>query len=59
MGFLPDGYKEPVNSKYMNFELGSNVFRVLGSAKIGYEYWIESTIDGVTKPRPVRSEFED
>lgn len=38
--FLPDGYEVPVSSgNYMKFEKGDNLFRVLSSAVVGYEYW--------------------
>lgn len=38
-GFLPEGYKVPVNSNYMKFQEGENTFRVLSPAVVGYEYW--------------------
>lgn len=56
--FLPEGYKEPVESNYMKFELGENPFRILGSAVIGWEYWTEETVDGVTKNKPKRVKEE-
>lgn len=48
-GFLPDGYKVPVNSNYMKFQEGENTFRVLSPAVVGYEYWN-------TKDEAVRSQ---
>jgi hypothetical protein len=47
-GFLPEGYKVPVNSNYMKFAEGENTFRVLSPAVVGYEYWN-------SKNEPVRS----
>lgn len=47
MGFLPEDYKEPVMSNYMDFVEGENTFRVLGSAVTGWEYW-------TNEDRPVR-----
>lgn len=52
--FLPDNYREPVQSNYMSFEDGDNTFRVLDSAKVGWEYWTELMIEGEKKTRPVR-----
>lgn len=38
--FLPKDYTVPVSGgNYMKFEKGDNVFRVLSSAVVGYEYW--------------------
>ncbi len=40
MTFLPDQYQVPKSSSgYMKFEKGTNRFRILSSAIIGYEYW--------------------
>ena len=47
MSFLPEEYKVPVSSNYMKFVEGANVFRILSSAVIGYEYWN-------TQDKPVR-----
>jgi len=41
--FLVDGYKEPTKSNYMKFLPGSNRFRILGTAKVGWEYWTKGT----------------
>ena len=47
--FLPDGYEAPVmGGGYMKLVDGDNVFRVLSSAIVGYEYW-------TTENKPVRS----
>ena len=38
--FLPKDYEVPVQSgNYFKLEKGDNVFRVLSSAIVGYEYW--------------------
>ena len=38
--FLPLGYELPVTGgNYMKLEKGDNLFRVLSSAIVGYEYW--------------------
>jgi len=50
--FLPEGYVTPeVPSNYMEFEEGENRFRVLSSAIVGYEWWVEK---GESGRRPVR-----
>src|SRR4051794_24271235 len=50
--FLPEGYQTPeVPSNYMTLEEGQNGFRVLSSAVIGYEWWMENGEEG---RRPVR-----
>ncbi len=54
MSFLPENYKEPVISNYMEFEDGDNTFRVLDSAVMGWEYWTDMIVDGEKKSRPVR-----
>ena len=59
MSFLPDGYKEPVKSNYMSFQDGTNAFRVLADAKIGWEYWTEAIVDGVKKSQPHRVTKEE
>lgn len=47
--FLPEGYEAPVTGGgFMKLQDGDNVFRILSSAIVGYEYW---NIDG----KPVRS----
>ena len=46
-GFLPEGYKEP-QGNYMKWQDGENIFRVLSSAVVGYEYWTADT-------KPVRA----
>lgn len=45
--FLPDGYKEV--GSYMRLEDGVNRFRILSSAKVGWEYW-NADKDGNRKP---------
>lgn len=49
-GFLPDKYEAPKSSSnsYMKFEEGPNKFRVLTSAIVGWEWWIDE--DGKRKP---------
>jgi hypothetical protein len=50
--FLPDGYQTPeVQSNYMTLEDGDNSFRILSSAIVGYEWWVENGEEG---RRPVR-----
>lgn len=51
MDFLPNDYKEPVESKYMKFQDGENRFRVLGSAVVGIEGW--------SKNKPVRWHLDE
>lgn len=47
--FLPNEYNVPQPaSNYMRFEEGTNKFRVLSSAIVGYEYWNTDT-------KPIRS----
>lgn len=42
MNFLPDNYEIPQSaSKYMKLEEGENTFRILSSAIVGYEWWVE------------------
>ena len=41
--FLPDDYDVPnAAANYMKFQQGTNKFRVLGSAIIGYELWVDT-----------------
>ena len=55
--FLPEGYQTPeVPSNYMTLEEGENSFRVLSSAIIGYEWWMENSEEG---RRPVRVRSAD
>ncbi len=50
--FLPVGYQTPdVPSNYMEFEEGINSFRILSSAIVGYEWWVEN---GESGRKPVR-----
>jgi hypothetical protein len=50
MDFLPKDYETPKSSgAYMKFLDGKNKFRILGSAIVGYEWWIE-TSEGGRKP---------
>ena len=56
--FLPKGYETPASEQnYMAFEEGTNTFRVLSPAIVGYE-WFEDTGDGGRVPRRVRTEEE-
>jgi len=51
---LPEGYQIPKTpSKYMRWEEGKNLFRVLDSAIVGWEYWTEE--DGKRKPNRVKA----
>jgi hypothetical protein len=56
--FLPDGYVTPeTERRYMEFEEGQNTFRILSSAIVGYEWWMD-TDDGGRVPRRVRTAGE-
>jgi len=47
--FLPDKYQIPEASNgYMKFKQGANTFRILSSAIVGYETWLEE--DNKRKP---------
>ena len=53
--FLPGDYKVPVGDvKYMKFESGENVFRILSSAIVGWEWWTSETKDGKEIRKPNR-----
>ena len=55
--FLPEGYAAPeVQSNYMTLEDGVNSFRILSSAIVGYEWWVENGEEG---RRPVRVRTAD
>ncbi len=52
MNFLPEGTSIPqASDKYFKFELGDNRFRILGSAIVGFELWVEG--------KPVRRKTAD
>lgn len=53
--FLPSDYEAPEsgNDRYMRLEEGDNAFRVLDSAIVGYELWVE----GKPLRRKKRGEF--
>jgi hypothetical protein len=56
--FLPKGYETPESERnYMEFQEGTNTFRVLSPAIVGYE-WFEDSGDGGQVPRRVRTEEE-
>jgi hypothetical protein len=56
--FLPKGYETPASEQnYMEFEEGTNTFRVLSPAIVGYE-WFEDTKEGGRVPRRVRTDEE-
>ena len=56
--FLPKGYETPESERnYTAFGEGTNTFRVLSPAIVGYE-WFEETGDGGRVPRRVRTEEE-
>lgn len=49
MTFLPEGYELPTaNDKYMKFVQGDNKFRILSSAIVGIEFWLN--VEGKRKP---------
>ena len=49
MSFLPTAdYKIPTNSNYLKLKEGKNIFRIMSSAIVGYEYWN-------TNNKPIRS----
>lgn len=54
MSFLPDGYEVPKSSgNYMKFVEGKNKFRILSSAIVGYEWWVEQ--NGTRTPKRVKT----
>jgi len=56
--FLPKDYEIPEDSPYMKWKQGENIFRVLGKAEKGWEYWTE--VPGKDKRQPIRKrKFED
>src|SRR5919199_5480886 len=56
--FLPKGYQTPeVQSNYMTLEDGVNSFRILSSAIVGYEWWVENGEEG-RRPQRVRTANE-
>jgi hypothetical protein len=56
--FLPEGYKTPeIPSNYMELVEGQNSFRILSSAIIGYEWWVDAE-EGSRKPVRVRTAEE-
>jgi hypothetical protein len=56
MDFLPTDYKEAVRfGNYSRLEEGENVFRILDSAVVGYEWWVDDVNDeGKPTRKPVR-----
>lgn len=61
MTFLPEKYEIPASgSSYMRFEQGDNTFRVLSSAIIGWEGWVEEKDEqGKSVRRPKRFRMND
>ena len=58
MVFLPKSYELPKQpSNYLRLEEGDNVFRILSSAIVGWEYWTDDE-KGNRKPIRVRSQKE-
>ena len=56
--FLPKDYETPeIPSNYMELEEGANTFRVLSSAIVGYEWWVDASEKG-RKPMRVRTADE-
>ena len=56
--FLPKDYETPeIPSHYMELEEGVNTFRILSSAIVGYEWWVDSSENG-RKPMRVRTADE-
>jgi hypothetical protein len=56
--FLPNGYKTPESpSNYMELEEGQNAFRILSSAIVGYEWWVDAE-ERNRKPIRVRTADE-
>jgi hypothetical protein len=54
--FLPKGYETPESeSRFMEFAEGTNTFRILSPAIVGYKWW-EDTGNGDRVPRRVRTE---
>jgi hypothetical protein len=55
--FLPKDYETPeIPSHFMELEEGTNTFRVLASAIVGYKWWVD---DGQQGRRPVRVRTAD
>ena len=55
--FLPKGYHTPeLPSNFMTLEDGDNSFRVISSAIVGYEWWVDNGVEG---RRPVRVQTAD
>ncbi len=55
MSFLPDNYKDPVQTgNYMKLIEGDNTIRVLSSAIVGWEIWGEEEKDGKKVRVPYR-----
>lgn len=52
--FPTEDYKIPETSNYMKFKQGTNKFRILSSAIVGYEYWNTSN-----KPIRSRTPFDE
>ena len=51
-GFLPKGYKIPeATTGYLKYKIGENKFRILDSAIVGYELWVEGN--------PIRNKKKD
>ena len=56
--FLPTGYETPESERrFMEFAEGTNTFRILSPAIVGFTWW-EDTGDGGRVPRRVRTEAE-
>jgi hypothetical protein len=55
--FLPKDYETPeIPSHFMELEEGTNTFRVLSSAIVGYQWWVNG--EGGRKPMRVRTADE-
>ena len=56
--FLPKDYETPETpSNYMELAEGQNYFRVLASAVVGYEWWVDAS-EKSRKPMRVRTADE-
>lgn len=56
--FFPENYEgiPQAPSNYLKLEEGQNIFRILGSAIVGWEYWIQ---DKENNRKPVRVKSKD
>ena len=57
--FLPESYEmTETERRFMEFEEGQNSFRILSSAIVGYEWWVDKG-EGGRKPLRVKTAEEE